>query len=418
MNANKGINVALLKTMKKLIFITALVAFHNIATGAETALDLGFIETIHGLIIPDGSHKIFSVARESELQKQIDQATLEIFQSHLGKSLCKIYPTKATLIHSLGINLNTAKIIEETICGIKNESHPVPKNSPKGYIIRLDEEGTLPIQSWTTPNNNTIIFVDADLDYINLKRILAHEIAILHDAKMNMLLTTYFYLLGKYKTEVISLPAKLNAYEEKLRQTFNFTLYQPIGYTFATLRAYNFEASLMNEKQDTLISHENCAKSFKSLFSFFEKNDLISTFGAYTLQGQFALLLSTNSKPMDVEQTINNILDPSIKLQEFNNITFCQYMATPVLNGKSHWTFTSSGPRPRITGGWKTTDEIQDQKEYPKELNKEDSLASKPRLQITEPANPRNPLLLDIIKNDFQQNKLNGVQDKWQQLLK
>lgn len=304
------------------------------------------------------SGKTFKVLPGSATQELIDRAVEITFNSPMRKDLCSVYQHPYILSYSVGITVGTAERIYRSCPPNKNPTLTMPKIFQKQYFLVKDPKNSQKIQSWTSQDNKTFIFLDPDMDFEDFKNVIAHELAISLDAKTNMMLTTYYVFQNMNSRDVgnmriISLPSNLSKNDELLRQAFNASTYHTISLTFATLRALNFE-SLVEGKplEDLLADHTTCSRHFYDVFKIFQDNPEQFKENANSIYGELGNVLSMSNTPENVYKTLNFLLSPSLKLPASGNITFCQYMATPLLSNKSVWSFSANGPRPRVGGGW------------------------------------------------------------------
>lgn len=144
-----------------------------------------------------------SVAQANEAhlyQSDIDSAYKLIFDTHLGKAICRqiLGAEPNALYFHLGVSLETAKeIVESCPRGVRHrliyptKPEHIRKLSLKPAQARkfkiLVSQISFPIESWTEPFTNTTVVVTPSLP-INQDRwvqILAHEMAVYFDSKVN-----------------------------------------------------------------------------------------------------------------------------------------------------------------------------------------------------------------------------------------
>ncbi|MDG0818163.1 hypothetical protein [Bdellovibrio svalbardensis] len=360
------------------------------------------------------------VVEGSDLQKQIDGITVEIFQNSKSKILCGIFNDPVSAVHSLGISLPTAKRIYEN-CPRSSAEGTAKIMAKKYYVSFLSQNG---LDSWTDYGNRTYIFADTSLNREKLKSIIIHEMAIATDAKTNMLLSTYLTYRNKEHSEVsnglqIITMGNLSAREEALKQAFNSSTWKPVSLTFATLRAFNFEKYLNNEEFNTN-SHSSCVAEFKSLLKTIKSiPEVPASEDVDRMAEMIANMTSEASAPKSPEQEkqlIDFLMSQDLQLQDQqdNKMTFCQFMTRPLLTGRSLYSFFGSGPRPRLTGGsggqgkiildsqkpgaqWLTT-EVRKEVSFDKEALKKD--------QVQEAVEK----LKQLIQQDQELKKLQGAQ--------
>jgi hypothetical protein len=304
----------------------------------------------------------YKVTPESRTQVLIDSSIESIFKSQIKNDLCSICQNELILAYSLGITQSKAKQIYQSCPVLAPSDMRLAKRFPKQYLLGIDNDNSLDIVSWTSKINKTYIFTNNELTQKDLTRILAHEMAISLDAKMNMYYTTYMSIEGLYppsigKIKGVYLPSNLSSSEDKLRIAFNSANYKPIAYTFAAMRAFNVEALVENKTTETINNHKACKDSFNKLFPLFE-----NSMDAYEIKPKIMdvnnLLLSLlddnqlNKAPENLKSTLDSLLENHLMVEKPNKISFCQYMATPKLTNKTLLSLFASGPRPRIGGGW------------------------------------------------------------------
>ena len=323
---------------------------------APTA-ELGFTEFYNGELQATGEFPLSEVIPGSEAHKLIEKAISEIYRSPLKETMCELYSTPLFFSHALGVSFSLARDLISTCKNTTQPSNSPPKAFAKKYYLSLDSDANLPIQSWTTGNNRTIIYADNKLDFLGLKNILLHEIAIAHDAKMNMMYTTFeAYFRSQPFYYVFFTPANLDEKNEHLQKAFNASTYHPLAFTFATMRAFNVEALANGHEQDTALSHDKCVATFLELLPMHLKNIDSLKADDNTFAGRLASVVSSSNEPQNLTQTLDDLLNADFKVPTSKGETFCQFMATPALTGKSHMSFFGSGPRPRI-GGWRQSEE-------------------------------------------------------------
>lgn len=137
---------------------------------------------------------------ESSHQTEIDSAYKLIFETSLGKAICRqiLGADPEAIQFHIGVSFSTARAIARG-CG-KDSRHPwifatdpsdirklTLKNSqPRKYEV-LTTAVTFPIESWTEPFSNTTVLVTQN-QVISRERwvqILAHETAVYFDSKAN-----------------------------------------------------------------------------------------------------------------------------------------------------------------------------------------------------------------------------------------
>lgn len=295
------------------------------------------------------------VLANSEIQKIIDDVTKELFLGHLKDELCTVFSNAENLSFSMGISTPTAAEITTT-CPQKITT-AYAKYFQKNYFIVQEPFANL--DSWTDTANRTYIFADQGLTREKLKSIILHELVIAVDAKANMLFTTYKTyqaLIKNTKSNIIHVKmSDLSSKEEKLRIAFNFSTWSPISQTFAALRAFEYEAMAENKK--FIKNHFECVEKFKQNFAIIR---LVPDFPQELDVAEIIDMIASNSsianKPNDLNAENKNmdfILDPGLKIKDLNGnkVSFCEFMAQPLIINRTLYNFFSRGPRPRTTGG-------------------------------------------------------------------
>lgn len=281
----------------------------------------------------------------SELQTKIDLAAKEIFSSKLHKPLCNVFSTAINITFSIGVSSNVANEISNS-CSNDHQYQGLSKYSPKKYYIV--QEGFANLDSWTDTENRTFIFTDQELTDSKLKAIIAHEIAIAVDGKTNMFFTTYLAYNAKSDNVITNHLA--------LEKAFNFSTYEPVSLTFSAMRAFEIE-SIIENKISIVNDHTQCVQKFNQIYEVVKnipKNFTANT-GNLLLQSLLSNI-SVQSESISAEEEFSNlkhILSKDIKIEDLDGktITFCEYMAKPLITNKTHRTALSRGPRPRTTGG-------------------------------------------------------------------
>lgn len=295
------------------------------------------------------------VTENSEMQKHIDNAMYEIFNSSFKRNLCQIYGTSLSIMYSLGTSADAAVQIAQ-LCP-KDQQAPLPKHFRKQYYISFEPVPGL--ESWTDLSNRTFIFVDKSLNKDKLKSILLHELAISTDSKSGLMFSTYLMMSQRGKSvgnfQVITLNDN-DPELQRLSPAFNIAAWSPIAITFATMRAFNLEAAFLEQRFES-DKHGQCVKIFKETFEIVRK--IPQAPAAEDISKITAMLISaiderSNAKsPAEIEQDIEHILQEDLKLKDINgdNVSFCQFMARPLLTSRTAYNLFANGPRPRLTGG-------------------------------------------------------------------
>lgn len=300
----------------------------------------------------------YQVLPGSQTQELIDRAYLQIAKSGIAKDFCKMQGSVIRLVRDFGLTVDGAKkVVNE--CPVHPDGvEAASKHFPKRYFIVPNEGGEFPFTSWTTAENKTILFVNEGFMFETLVNSLTHEFAIALDAKMNMMLTTYYNYENRNVTNAggtrVIYIGNLSEHEDKVRTAFNQSTYPPIAYTFATLRAFAVEAYAKNrEWPNYMDSAKQCEIEFRSLYGLAKEHSSWLTSDANGIAGMLMSVGATHWIPEDEAATLTDLLSPNFKIKSRNGkVSFCQYMSSPLLTNRTLYSFFASGPRPRIGGGW------------------------------------------------------------------
>jgi len=323
----------------------------------------------------------FSVGQDSQIQKLIDQAYIEIFRSPLNNRLCAISNKADFWKTYLGVTSTAAEKISSQ-CGFQlfnqfpRPKYEIPngfpsfpfhgKLQPKSYFVSWDENQVSAVQSWTDSANATYLFLDSKTSPDELKMMLAHELAISFDSKNNLNFMAFSYLEGVGPTYEFFDYTGLNIknaneaipYIGKLSYALNSLAVQKYVQVTAVMRANNIERLLIGQKPITALDPAACKKEFLELLTFFKK------FPEKTISENDLSLWESYSKSFDdkyklkSEEEESQLLDLvfNFQLPLKNQPDLCLYLATPLLDGVRNNLFTS-GPRPRVTGGTGSSNE-------------------------------------------------------------
>lgn len=318
-------------------------------------LVLHFISLAASAYSPDWQKAAVAIDWNSPFQKEIDRSFETIFQSPVKKILCSVTYNPNSLIYSLGISPHAALRIGESCNYTDKTAGMASKVMPKKYFVAPIQDPRL--ESWTDLGNRTYLFVDGKFNSESLTRALLHEAAIAFDAKNRMLYSGYFRYSGKRNIQAGGITIiDMGSFDEeelRLRDAFNLSATSNIATTFATIRAFQFEDFATNDFK--MLDHNACVARFKETF------EVVKDFKEYnhsTELDQIQLHLANlfDSKVNDksdaeMDAILKNILSEDIRIEDQGrDVSFCQYMATPLLTGRTLYTFFSSGPRPRLTG--------------------------------------------------------------------
>ncbi|WP_413586988.1 hypothetical protein [Bdellovibrio sp. HCB274] len=299
----------------------------------------------------DWKNTAIPVQTSSKFQKQIDKALSQVFMGKLHGTFCLVFQNQESLSHSLGASTPTAAALRQT-CPRNTESNALStKLDPKVYLISFD--GPRDLDSWTDAKNRTFIFVNENLSQQRLKSILLHEISIALDAKYNFTIRDYLRELERREYSPVG---NLN----NLESAFISSMWRPIAQTFSALRAFNVEAANNGLNSITLTAN-SCASRFHQIFKIVR--GISYTAPAMTVETMLnnpqELLIARQSEAVapqnasDEQQLLRELTSPAFQIRDFTGrqVSFCEFMAAPALTSNALGSFTSNGPRPRLTGG-------------------------------------------------------------------
>ncbi len=353
----------------------------------------------------------------SELQKSIDQAIGEIFKSNIGIGLCTAFQNEKMLFYGLGVSLEKASEIIKN-CKFSYRATVVPKLFKKRYYVIPNFDMKIDVQSWTTLDNKTYLWLDPTMSTKTLKDILSHEIAIALDGKMNMFWTTYLKYEAMQKASARGKSVDVYIYfnkdsmttqEKSLMTAFNISGGNSLKLAFATLRAFSFEEMIENQAPRQITDHKSCAERLTSLYDYFSKNikffqETKMSLVDYIVTGSLSDQISNNfNQDRNQEEDFKFISSSGLKMPNSRQ-TFCQYMATPILSartvdtlfakGPRPRTLFAKGPRPRVVGGWDKT------------TRTEDSLKSAGSQGWKAEKKAAPELMIEKFKGDLEKNKI------------
>lgn len=314
---------------------------------------------------------IYEIEPNTQIHAEIDRIYEKIFSSHVKEALCKLFPSSNSLAHSLGIGFESAARINKAcyVGALKAVSPifvPGSRNSKifekRYFLVKSTGKGEN-IQSWTTYDNKTFLWMFPGITEKDLQNVLAHELAIAMDAKSGILLTSYFEFqnLNSLKTAdgtvIVTVPKTLDPRVEKLRRWFNFSLDPAVNLAFKVMRAFNFENYVNGTPSLTSLSHAQCRKVFEKSLKFYLDNEKVFKEPIDSFWGGWVEVLSHKGDWSSFRSLVQEIMSDETQMPHDPMLTFCQYMALPLLTNKSYHSFMSNGPRPRVGGGgWLTED--------------------------------------------------------------
>ena len=300
----------------------------------------------------------------SDMQKQIDEVTMEIFNYPL--ELCMIYKNASSIYYSLGVSPDAALAIAKNC---KQQADAPAKTLMKHYYISFAKSTGL--DSWTDFANNTYIFVDGGLSRQRLKSIILHEIAIATDAKANMLYSTYLGITEMYKAiqknpnaggDITVYVDVSTDYQKALQQAFNYASWSPLSRAFATIRAFALEAQAEG-RPNPIQNQTQCASTVRAVLQVMKdlpappkatgKDDVDLVLGFVEDLRNAVDKTQGPKSPEHEEAILNFLLSPQLKLKDINDTqrSFCDFMTRPLLINRSVYSMFGAGPRPRLSGG-------------------------------------------------------------------
>lgn len=294
----------------------------------------------------------FLVTRESAMQIYIDQAVKDLYQSPAKDTLCHVFTNPTSLFHAMGVVAETAMELNQS-CPSETRSNTISKVMQKAYYFSAQKNDQ--IESWTDFGNRTYIFSSDNFDYTDLKKIMTHELAIAFDAKANMLFTTYLRYQGNINQSILVADfSKPGTEQDLLRRAFNSATWKPISTTFSFMRAFAFEKFVAG--QSLRMTHQECSQAFRQYFQITQKfEDYNETRNADIVVNDLSSLFSNSNAPKsqnEMREVLSHILDSKLTLTDKGEkVSFCQYMAKPLLTGRTTYNMFGNGPRPRLTGG-------------------------------------------------------------------
>lgn len=287
------------------------------------------------------------VKPESEIQKKIDALVIEVFKSPIRQRLCQVLGSSLAIKNSFGVS-DSAAVDANHLCQRKERLElGLGRTMPKKYFVvpyaRPD------VESWTDLGNRTYFFLSENTSDFEFRNMLLHELAISLDSKFGQFFISYVRNQNNFK--------KLSSPRAALEEAFRIAVWLPVANTFASMRAFAFEQSVLGKSSN--LTHLQCAEKFHYIFNHVSQipdlealnksneidhilTDLVDSFSSY---------LAPRSDS-DREQKLKFILNKDLLIyDEGQNITFCQYMAKYSLTNTTRQNVTANGPRPRLTGG-------------------------------------------------------------------
>lgn len=161
------------------ILLTIVSPFYGVSSQAELS---AYAQQVLPLLPSDASLK--EIRPNDELGRGIDELLLRIFQSSSGKIFCgAVREDFEAFRKGFFINDSTAKQAFQ-LCHGRFSNTFTNKVFPKKYVVVFTEASDFKVDGWTTPHNETFIFVSrTDYDVDRITRTLIHEMAVSYDRK-------------------------------------------------------------------------------------------------------------------------------------------------------------------------------------------------------------------------------------------
>ncbi|MFS4461032.1 hypothetical protein [Bdellovibrio sp. HCB2-146] len=308
-------------------------------------------------------YQIYQLSEDSEFFREIEDLTEDLLINTQFSQFCELMWSPAITYMMTGVSANRSVEIFNACAKYRGENRfqgTVPKIFKREFYVAYDSEGKSPIQSWTTFDNKTVIFVDENFSREKLRHVLAHELAISVDGKTNMVYSTYLLYQNKGydvgRTRIIDI-GNLSSEEKRIQKRFNIATHRQISFAFAALRATMAERLFIGGDQDKpfeLRYHENCKQAFLSIYESLRRNPELTVQNENMgFMDMMASMVAKNAEDMGMDNAIAEVLDDKLKFKDGNQtVTFCTYMARPLFSPKSVYSLFAAGPRPKVTGGW------------------------------------------------------------------
>lgn len=300
-------------------------------------------------------YQIYKLSQDSEFFREIEDVTTDIVLNSGFTFFCDLMWSPEATRHLTGLSepqsLNLYKSCDRHRQTNRFASE-ITKTFQREYYVAYDPRGLSPVQSWTTYDNKTVIFVDQNLTRTKLRNILAHELAISVDGKNGMMYGTYLSYQGDSRKH-------FEIKERQLQHRFNLATHRQISFAFAAIRATVAEQIMLDNIKRPLVTrdHSACQQAFLSIYNVMKNNPALTTGkGGEGFNEMLATSLDNYAETFGMENAIQEILDETLTLNDQNQeVTFCTYMSRPLFSAKSAYSFMAAGPRPKVTGGWSRT---------------------------------------------------------------
>lgn len=308
-------------------------------------------------------YQIYQLSEDSEFFREIESVTEDLLLNTRFSQFCELMWSPTIVYMMTGVSANRSVDLFKACDKYRGENRfkgLLPKIFRREFYVAYDPEGKSPIQSWTTFDNKTVIFVDENFSREKLRHVLAHELAISVDGKTNMMYSTYMLYQKRGEvvgdTRIINI-GDLSPEEKRIQKRFNIATHRQISFAFAALRATMAERLFIGSGQDNPFEiryHENCKQAFLSIYESLRKNpELTLKNDNNGFMDMMTSMVEKNAVNMGMENAIAEVLDDKLKFTDGEQtVTFCTYMARPLFSPKSAYSLFAAGPRPKVTGGW------------------------------------------------------------------
>jgi hypothetical protein len=280
----------------------------------------------------------------------VDNAYRRILSTKTGKNICDdIFNggTSKEISNILGVS--TTKVCKRNPKKISNTHIDRGIRDDGEWYFILIKDKLHPIQSWTNNKNLTFVFItENDLNTEFFLRVFSHEMALKLDGKER---------LGVYSFNE-NMPENIS-FDLKKQCQINYALKNPIiKFALSTIRATKIENKILSELG---FSSENKIKSCKqNILEYAYPLGQVLSILHTSLEVSLSYLAEecNRSDKKTVEQIVATPISKSIETIETNSfntskgvVNICEYMSEPLLRSFPP-TALSSGPKPRVTGGW------------------------------------------------------------------
>lgn len=284
----------------------------------------------------------------------VDRIVLKILGTETGRQICRSFSDDRDLIKRfLFSNRNSADkafdICEKYL--LNNSKNYFKPFSKKYFLVIYPDQATTLITGWTTPHNETFIFINqseylSGLRNIELKliKILSHEIAISLDRKDTI---GFSGILDFGQIGILQTDHNFDFLAIIRNATFKHTL--------AAIRAFDFENAIVSNlgyavsKNYIQFSSLACTKKVKFIYPY------INRISESTASEQLVNMMMDLSGPskyfsenVSLDQKILRLNEIQIYFKDQTKRNACEYMTegVPLDSGTSF----RGGPGPRVDG--------------------------------------------------------------------